>query len=282
MSVTRSTRPCSPGVGAAGMGPGTTRSRLRSTTCAAISMPPTPSVSVWCSFMMSAARFAGSPSTRVNSHSGRSWSNELSPAARASSSTAAMPPPRCTRTRLRCSDMSKSGSTTQRGGASPNGTVTSFWRNRGTSRVARSMRSHSTSQSGEWSNVATATIVARSNGSRSSVTVNASTGLMWSSSGAPMRESLPSSDRAAEVSKVPTQREWSDAPDDDVIRQVQRLAAQLGNRRGLEQRAAAGRPDDHDLGHLGARPRPPGSRSRSSRARARAGRAERGRGRTGR
>ena len=178
VSVTRSTRPWSPGAGAAGIGPGTTRSRPRSTTCAAISMPPTPSVRAWWSFMTSAARLAGSPSTRVNSHSGRSWSNELRPAARARSSTAAMPPPRCTRTRRRCSDRSKSGSTTQRGGANPNGTVTSFWRKRGTSRVARSMRSDSTSQSGARSNVATATIVARSSGSRSSVTVNASTGLM--------------------------------------------------------------------------------------------------------
>ena len=38
-------------------------------------MPPTPSVTAWCTFIASAAPSPSSPSNKVNSHSGRARSN---------------------------------------------------------------------------------------------------------------------------------------------------------------------------------------------------------------
>ena len=152
---------------------------MKSTTWAAKVTPPIPSVSEWWIFITNAASPSGSPSSSVNSHKGRSWSKALIPAMRPKSSTASNPAPAGTRARRRCQLSAKSGSVTQRGGANRSGLGTSFMRKLGERRVARSTRSTSCGHSGDRSKRAIATIVERSNGSRSSWRVKASASVTW-------------------------------------------------------------------------------------------------------
>ena len=65
------------------------RSGVRRRRAAASCIPPSPSVSEWCSFMTNAARSSSSPSTRVNSQSGRVRSNAVIAAFRAMAITVA-------------------------------------------------------------------------------------------------------------------------------------------------------------------------------------------------
>ena len=98
--------------------------------------------------MTSAARPSVRPSTRVNSQRARAGSNAVIPAVRANSMTVASVCGAGAAIRRRCHPRSKSASGTQRSGPSFSGGSASTLRNPGARRVARSMRSVSTSQSG--------------------------------------------------------------------------------------------------------------------------------------
>ena len=116
---------------------------------------------------------------KVNSHSGRSRSKSAMPVLRANSSTEASVLGGAASNRRTCHQRSKSGSTTQRGGARRIGGSTTLCRNPGTSRVARSSRSGSRSQSGLPLSTTTTTTVERSSGSFSMYQEKASESLMW-------------------------------------------------------------------------------------------------------
>ena len=117
-----------------GAGRGRCRRRRRSASGGASSRAP--------------VRPPSSPSMNVNSQSGRSRSNPAIPVLRANSRTVASVLGGAASKRRTCHDMSKSGSTTQRGVASRSGGCTTRCRNPGDSRVSRSSRSGSRSQSG--------------------------------------------------------------------------------------------------------------------------------------
>ena len=103
----------------------------------------------------------------VYSHSGRSRSKPAMPVLRAKSMTGASVFGGGASNRRTCHDRSKSGSTTQRGVASRRGDCTTRWRSPGVTRLARSSRSISRSQSGLRSKIMTLTTVERSSGSSS-------------------------------------------------------------------------------------------------------------------
>ena len=169
------------GSGAAAASAGATASRSRSKRRSASSIPPTPSVSEWCSFMTSAARSPSRCSTSVNSHSGWAGSNAAIAALRAIVRTVPGVWGSGESTRRKCQLRSKPSSTVQRGVASRAGGTTTFLRKDGTSRVTRSSRATSVSQSGRPSSHATTTTVDRSAGSRSMYQVNASLSRMKTS-----------------------------------------------------------------------------------------------------
>jgi len=136
-----------------------------------------PSVSEWCTFMISAARPPISCSTRVNCHKGRARSKPLIASSRASSTTVASVAGVGALTRRRWRERSKCVSV-HRGVARRPGGSTGRCRKRGISLVARSSRDASTSKSGERSSHATARMVERRAGSFSMYQENASVSRM--------------------------------------------------------------------------------------------------------
>ncbi len=171
---------CSP-TGASGIGPSSPGSSSTSSSSRAMSIPPTPSVSEWWSFITRAVWPPSSPSMNVNSHSGRSRSRPAMPVLRANSRTVASVFGGAASNRRTCHDRSKSGSTTQRGVASRSGGNMTRCRNPGDSRVMRSSRSGNRSQSGLPSRSSTHTTVERSSGSFSMYQENASLSRMCTS-----------------------------------------------------------------------------------------------------
>ena len=86
---------------AAGVWPGSSGSRSRSNSTIASLIAPTPSVIEWWSFWMTAALPSASPSTTVNSQSGRARSKLCIPIGSARSSSARRSPGAGARTRRR-------------------------------------------------------------------------------------------------------------------------------------------------------------------------------------
>ena len=155
--------------------------RSRSINSVSSAMPPTPSVTAWCTFIASAAPSPSSPSNKVNSHSGRARSNAADAIGCSASSSARRSPGAVSRTRRRWKSRSNDSSTTHRGGPRRNGGESTRWRRRGMTRVARSMRARNRFQSGARSRMATARMVDRRIGSFSMFHMRASSSLMWRS-----------------------------------------------------------------------------------------------------
>ncbi len=134
-----------------------------------------PSVIAWWIFSTTAALPSGSPETSVSSHSGLARSKSCSAIRRAVVSAGRRVPSstgaRCHR---RWYDRSKLGSVSHRGGVGDHELPETRWRNFGTARVIRSIRSIANSRSGSRSRTSSAMITERRTGSPSMPYITAS------------------------------------------------------------------------------------------------------------